>query len=575
VYVLPLLVSAWMADARAVAIAAVLAVLSALFLEPGGGVSGLGGTGWVRLGVFVAIAISIVTLVRRLRAKEQAEQETLAELLAADARLRQALDAARMVAWRWDRATDVVVRTGRARELFGVDETGTGRGLYEVIHPLDRERYRQAAADAIARRGGFDIVFRALPPDGRPVLWVEQRAAPIQAPDGGFGGFTGVAQDVTARHALEAAVRARELQLNVIIDAVPALIAYIDREQRYRLVNRAYEEWFGEPRERTLGRRIEDVLGLEYSAELRPHVEAALAGRHVEFESELVRRDGTRRAVRVSYVPDMDGDEVRGLFALVVDVTDHRRREQALAAAEREAREASELKDQFLATLSHELRTPLNAMLGYARMAQLGAVAPARAIEIIERNARLQARLVEDLLDVSRMVSGKLQFAMGRVDAATVAQDVVLMLLPLAEAKGVSLAAALPPGMVPRVAGDEARLRQMLVNLVSNAIKFTPEGGCVTVRVEARGASLDLAVEDSGIGLAPDQLRIVFDRFRQGDSSASREHGGLGLGLSIARTIVEAHGGTIAAASPGPGLGATFTASLPIEVPAPDNAAPA
>jgi signal transduction histidine kinase len=253
---------------------------------------------------------------------------------------------------------------------------------------------------------------------------------------------------------------------------------------------------------------------------------------------------------------------------LVLDVTHDRRREQALGEAEREARRANDLKDQFLATLSHELRTPLNAILGYARMARAGVVPPGRAVEVIERNARLQARLVEDLLDVSRMVSGKLQFEMGEVDLAAVVGDVVDMLRSLADSKLVRLAAELPPEATSAIAGDGARLRQMLVNLVSNAVKFTPEGGRVVVRLAVRDGSVEVSVQDSGIGIDHALLPVVFDRFRQADSSATREHGGLGLGLSIAKTIAEAHGGTVAAASAGLGCGATFTVTLPVSVPA-------
>jgi PAS domain S-box-containing protein len=569
-YVLPVLACAWLIDAVAVGLAAVLGLLAALFVAPGAWESDFGRVGWMRIAVYAALAGSVATLVWRLRARERAGQTAADELRVADDRLRQALDAGRMVTWRWDPATDRIVRTGRVRELFGLDEVGTGLSFFDVVHPLDRERYRQVVRDAIAGTRGFDVVFRVVPPDGRAPLWVEKRAAAIVVPGGGFGGFTGVAQDVTGRYELQAAVRARELQLRVIIDAVPALIAYVDRDRRYGLVNRAYEEWFSGDREPLAGRRLEDVLGAGHFEVLRPHVESALAGERAEFETEVTHRDGTSRVLRASYVPDVDGDEVCGFFVLVLDVTGDRRRERALADAEREARAANDLKDQFLATLSHELRTPLNAMLGYARMAQVGAVPAARAVEVIERNARLQTRLVEDLLDVSRMVSGKLQFTMGRVDAAAVVVEVVHMLQPLADAKHIALAADVPVRPPAPLAGDEVRLRQMLVNLVSNAIKFTPDGGRVTVRLGADRAAVSFAVEDTGIGIAPDQLPVVFDRFRQVDSSATREHGGLGLGLSIARSIAEAHGGTIAASSRGLGLGSSFTVTLPARVPARD-----
>jgi PAS domain S-box-containing protein len=371
---------------------------------------------------------------------------------------------------------------------------------------------------------------------------------------------------------LQAAIRARELQLRLIVDAVPALIAYVDAEGRYGIVNRAYAEWFDLNHEHLSGRHLVDVLGAEYYAELRPHVEAALQGRQVDFETELAHH-GVTRVLRASHIPDTDEHAVRGFFVLMLDVTADRQRESALRDAEREARLANDLKDQFLATLSHELRTPLNAMLGYARLAELGVVPYDRAMEVVARNAGLQARLVEDLLDVSRMVSGKLQFTMDAVDLAAVAGEVLHMLLPLADAKSVRLIAEIPTSG-PVMNGDGARLRQMLVNLVSNAVKFTPGKGTVVVRVGVAADGVEITVEDTGVGIAGDLLPVIFDRFRQADSSTAREHGGLGLGLSIARTIAEAHGGRISASSPGVGLGSTFTVHLPLPAakPVPDAA---
>jgi len=565
VFVLPVLASAWLGDTLAIAFATLLGILTAAYLVPGGGFSHLDIGGYVRIVIFVSISGSVAVLVRRARGSERLERNAAMDLRQADERLRQALDAAQMVAWRWDPATDLITRTGRVRELFGVEPVGRGRSFYDLVHPLDRDRYRQVVRDAIARKSGFDVVFRFVRPDRNDVVWVEKRAAPLEAPGGGFGGFTGVAQDVTDRFDLQAAIRVRDLQLRVIMDAVPALIAYVDDERRYGIVNRAYQDWFGGGSESISGRSVSDVLGAEYFETLRPHVDAALSGQQVEFETEMAHRDGSLRVLRAAYVPDVDEGTVRGFFVLVLDITHDRRREQALTEAEREARLANDLKDQFLATLSHELRTPLNAMLGYARMAQVGVVPAERAVEVIERNAGLQARLVEDLLDVSRMVSGKLQFTMGDVDLSGIAGDVVYMLKPLAEAKSVRLSADVPAVPGPPVTGDETRLRQMLVNLVSNAVKFTPEGGGVIVRLRQQPAAVDLSVDDTGIGISQDLLPVIFDRFRQADSSATREHGGLGLGLSIARTIAEAHGGTIAAASDGPGCGATFTVRLPLD----------
>jgi PAS domain S-box-containing protein len=226
--------------------------------------------------------------------------------------------------------------------------------------------------------------------------------------------------------------------------------------------------------------------------------------------------------------------------------------------------QASRLKDEFLATLSHELRTPLNAILGYARMLRSGLV-PAekrqRAIETIDRNATSLTQIVEDVLDVSRIISGKLRLSVQPVDVPSVLRSAVEAVSPAAEAKGIHFTLALPD--VPAVSGDPERLQQVFWNLLSNAVKFTPRHGAVEVTVKSDDDHLEVIVADNGIGIAPEFLPFVFDRFRQADSGPGRAHGGLGLGLGIARQLVELHGGTIAADSAGTDQGATFRVRLP------------
>ncbi|MFP5378770.1 MAG: ATP-binding protein [Vicinamibacteria bacterium] len=233
----------------------------------------------------------------------------------------------------------------------------------------------------------------------------------------------------------------------------------------------------------------------------------------------------------------------------------------------RQAQEANRLKDEFLATLSHELRTPLNAILGWVRLMNSGSLDPAttrRALEIIERNTRLQATLTAELLDVSRAITGKLRLTPAPVQPGTLVAGVVDTLRPAAESKGLRLTMDAPADL-PVVLLDAARLQQVVWNLVSNAIKFTAEGD-VHVRVARDAGRLILEVRDTGIGIAPEFLPHVFDRFRQADASTTRTFGGLGLGLAIVRHIVELHGGAVAAHSDGPGQGARFVVSLPAPV---------
>jgi PAS domain S-box-containing protein len=238
------------------------------------------------------------------------------------------------------------------------------------------------------------------------------------------------------------------------------------------------------------------------------------------------------------------------------------------ARAYEEARRASRLKDEFLATLSHELRTPLNAILGYVRMIQSGLIArdkQAKAIDTVARNATSLTHIIEDVLDVSRIVSGKLRLDVQPVDVARVVADAVESVQPAAAAKGVRLALIADPRSEP-IAGDPERLQQLVWNLVANAVKFTPRDGQVQVRVERGHSRVNIAVSDTGAGIAPEFLPHVFERFRQADAGTTRKHGGLGLGLAITRHLVELHGGTIEASSDGVDKGSTFRVSLPVMI---------
>ncbi len=234
--------------------------------------------------------------------------------------------------------------------------------------------------------------------------------------------------------------------------------------------------------------------------------------------------------------------------------------------ARAEAQQADRAKDEFLATLSHELRTPLNAILGWITMMRTGRVREERkaaALEVIERNARAQARLIEDLLDVSRIITGKVRLDLQPLNAGPIAQTVVEALRPGAEAKGVQLHAQIDPA-AGHIMADAARLQQVLWNLFSNAIKFTPRGGHIYFEVTGHSGELELRVRDTGVGIAPDFLPHVFERFRQADSTTTRAHSGVGLGLAIVRHLVELHGGHISAHSQGPGLGSEFVVRLPL-----------
>ncbi len=235
-------------------------------------------------------------------------------------------------------------------------------------------------------------------------------------------------------------------------------------------------------------------------------------------------------------------------------------------AARREAETANRLKDEFLATVSHELRAPLNAILGWVTLVRSGNLSDedqARALDTIERNSRSQKRLIDDLLEVSRIITGKLRLDMRLIDLVSVVESAVESVRLAAEAKGVNLRTVIEPKNC-RMRGDSSRLQQVIWNLLSNGIKFTPSGGSVEVHLQGINNHFEIRVRDTGVGINPEFLPYAFDRFRQADGSSTRIHGGLGLGLAIVRHLVEMHGGNVTAESAGEGQGATFTIVLPI-----------
>jgi PAS domain S-box-containing protein len=300
-----------------------------------------------------------------------------------------------------------------------------------------------------------------------------------------------------------------------------------------------------------------------------------------ELEHRVLRPDGTLGWTFSRAIPILNADgEVVEWFGAASDVTRHKEAEEERAHAEEErerllaleqaargqAEAANRLKDEFLATVSHELRTPLTAILGWAHMlraSKFDEEGRGRALEIIERNARAQQQLIEDLLDVSRIITGKLRLDVRPCDPAAFIEAAVEAVRPAAEAKEVRVQKVLDTG-ISSISGDPARLQQVVWNLLANSIKFTPRGGRVQVRLERVNSHIEIVVSDTGEGIAPEFLPHVFDRFRQADGSTTRAHGGLGLGLAIVRHLVELHGGTVRANSHGAGQGATFTVMLPL-----------
>jgi PAS domain S-box-containing protein len=394
------------------------------------------------------------------------------------ARLKLALDAARLGDWSWDAQTDILNMSETAADIFGIPPGPrmSWDAMSELLHKEDRQMARVAVDEALAKHTDYDVEYRVTR-NGNSEVWVSSKGRGIYADNGTIVGMLGFVQDISTRKSNEETLRKQAEELRTLNESVTRL---------YQTATKA-----------------------------RAEAEKAAA------ENERLYR---------------------------------------------QAEESSRLKEEFLATISHELRTPLSAILGWARMLRMGQLSPEnsiKALDTIERNARAQSQLVDDLLDVSRIITGKLRMDVRPSDPSSFIDAAVEAVRPAADAKGVRVQKVIDTGPIS-IPGDPVRLQQVVWNLLSNAIKFTPRGGRVQIRSERVNSHLEIVVSDTGQGISPDFLPHVFDRFRQADQKTSRQHGGMGLGLAIVRHLVEMHGGTVSANSEGEGKGATFTVSLPI-----------
>jgi PAS domain S-box-containing protein len=388
-----------------------------------------------------------------------------------------------------------------------------------------------------------------------------------------------VTEEVSAkRRSEELAQRLRdsEAQFHVLAESIPQL-AWRTRADGYTdWYNQRWYDYTGTTPASMQGWGWKQVHHPDVLEEVLARWQAALAaGEPFEMEAPLRRADGQYRWHLTQAVPfkDETGRIVRW-FGTNTDIDASRRiaeERAALLESEQRARLDAELasraKDEFLSTASHELRTPLNAILGWARMLQSGELSDSafsRAADSIERNARVQVRLIEDILDGSRIITGKLQLEIRPLDLTAVLQAALDSVRASADAKRIVLSVNVDPAAA-RVIGDPERLHQVIWNLANNAIKFTPKEGAVDVDLSRVGTDVQLTVRDTGEGIGPDFLPYVFERFRQAEGSTTRRHGGLGLGLALVRHLVEAHGGTVQADSKGPGHGSIFTVRLPVQ----------
>ncbi|WP_437632035.1 hybrid sensor histidine kinase/response regulator [Sorangium sp. So ce854] len=490
--------------------------------------------------------------------------------------------------WDWDIRNDQVERNETFYELFRyTPEQADPSGWWWLgrIVPEDHDRVARGIEQVIHGDGdSWSAQYRVVRGDGS-IARVLDRGYVLRDAAGEAIRMVGSTVDLTERLRMESALRDREDRLRLATWAADVGTWSVD-----------LETW-DDTRDASLNR----ILGLEERETTQPmhdwmsrvHPEdrdavIAMTERCVrehgvyDIVHRIVRADGAVRWVhdRGRIVHDAERS-TRFLTGAVVDITGLKqleeeragllcREQQALAQSEKDrlrAEDANRMKDEFLATVSHELRTPLTAILGWARLIKEKDLGPERVkqgMAAIERNAHAQAQIVDDILTVSRIITGKLRLNTVAVDLAAVIEAAVDTLAPTARAKEIEISVDLDEEL-GHLSGDPDRLQQVMWNLLSNAVKFTPKRGRVAVRAARSEAQVVIAVTDNGKGIAPGLLPYVFDRFRQGDSSPTRAHGGLGLGLAIVRHLVELHGGTAEAESPGDGRGATFTVTLPAQ----------
>jgi hypothetical protein len=498
------------------------------------------------------------------------------------------MQAAGIGTWDLNLQTQEVRWSDNLQRMFGIvpgSFDGQLDTVMTMIHPEDLPRVQTRIRQAVEEDADYNIEFRFLKPDGT-IRWALGMGRVFCDADGQPVELAGIDMDITERKQAEATLLQYTARLEFVLET---------NQLGTWEVNLQAQPYVASPR----SLRHDQIYGYDsllpdwnydtflshIHPEDRQQVETTFQQAlrtHTPWniECRIYRVDGACRWVWISGSIDFDETEQpQKLIGIIADITPRKATEAALRqsedrlrlaleseqAAREVAEHANRIKDEFLAILSHELRSPLNPILGWAKLLQvkqMSAEVTTRALETIERNARLQAQLIDDLLDIARILRGKLKLEVAAVDPIFVIEAAIETVQSAADAKAISIQTDLQ--QVGQVHGDAGRLQQVVWNILTNAVKFTPEGGQVHVQLSQVDRWAQIQVADTGIGIPPEFLPHIFESFRQEDTSVTRQYGGLGLGLAIVRYLVEAHGGTITADSPGAEQGATFTIKLPL-----------